>query len=172
MTEVKFRNEQFRGSGIRDVYEVMKFELCELRNAGILTTLNRTIFLNMDSVKSYIDILLENIDKVDGIESKDVQLLLNFVRAQTGVPIKYALWLADMDVVMHDEYGTKGGYLQPGDMIDAYKVGPVVLADLGREGKLYGYKEYPKPFATVVVAPDTREEEFGGDTFSVYTSMS
>ena len=35
MTEVKFRNEQFRGSGIRDVYKVMKFELCELRNAII-----------------------------------------------------------------------------------------------------------------------------------------
>ena len=172
MTEVKFRNEQFRGSGIRDAFSVIKFELCELQNTGIIVTLKNTIFKDISTAINYCNVLLRHVDKENGIDDRDIEQILNLIKICTGKSVKYALWLADMDVVMHDEYGTKGGYLQPGDMIDAYKVGPVVLADLGREGKLYGYEEYPKPFATVAVAPDTREDEFGGDTFSVYTSMS
>lgn len=154
MTEIKFRNEQFRGSGIRDAFSVIKFELCELQNTGILTTLRDTVFKESDSVTQYLNTLIRNIDKEDGIDQRDIESILTFIRICTGKNITHALWLADMDVVMHGMYGISGGYLQPGDMIDAYRVGPIVLADLDREGKLYGYEKLPKPFATIAVTEE------------------
>lgn len=149
MTEIKFRNEQFRGSGIRDAFSVIKFELCELRNVGILTTLRDTIFKESNSVTQYLNTLIRNIDKEDGIDERDIRQILNFIQICTGKSIKYVLWLADMDIVMYGIYGIRGGYLNEYDTIDAYKVGTIVLADLGDEGKLYGYEELPKPFANI-----------------------
>ena len=62
-----------------------------------------------------------------------------------------------------------GGYLQEYDTVDAYKVGSIVLADLGEEGKLYGYEELPKPFATVAV---TQKSPIPNEEVKIYTCLS
>lgn len=169
MTEIKFRNEQFRGSGFRDAFSVIKFELCELQNTGILTTLRDTVFKESDTAIQYLNSLIQNIDKEGGIDERDIESILIFIRICTGKNITHVLWLADMDVVMHGMYGTSGGYLQEYDTVDAYKVGSIVLADLGEEGKLYGYEELPKPFATVAV---TQKSPIPNEEVKIYTCLS
>ena len=74
-------------------------------------------------------------------ELKDV---LSEIKVKTGHDIKYALWLADEKTVFNF-YGRDMAGNTLGQDYDAYEIGPIILSDLGFDGTLYGYTDFPEP---------------------------
>ena len=59
---------------------------------------------------------------------------------RTGLTVNYVLWLCDSKEDVENSY-----QMDAGDQdIDTYPVGEVLLSDLGKEGKLYGYEFLPE----------------------------
>lgn len=165
MREILFRNENFRGSGVRDAVEVMAYEMFELNNVDILFTLEETIFKNYPEAKAYTNKLSSLIldeksyDINANIRKEYVINLLNLIKVITGKDIKYALWLTDMNSAMHGMYGINQGFLRIGDCIDAYKVGDIILSNTKGDGILYGYTYSPQIYTKLYVTKADIKEE-------------
>lgn len=145
---IRYRTEAFGGSGERDAATVMAFETFELGNTDILETLSNGVLKDSKALRdrclSFINELDDN-GFVDDFSFDDgvsfYKEVLVEVEKQTGYKIKYALWLADKEVVTNRKWYGR-------DMVDdtdfeSYVVGPVVLSDLGHDGTLYGYIHEP-----------------------------
>ena len=148
---IRYRTESFSGLMERDAAEVMAFETFEMCNADILETLRNGVLKG----NPICDQFQRMIDCLDGTSEEDFlmgynegieffQNIINEIRKVTGHDIKYVLWLADKETVMDSSEGY-GSYVESDEDIDAYEVGPVVLSELGYDGSLYGYEEYPEP---------------------------
>lgn len=153
MKEIRFRNEKYSGSMVRDAASVIAYEMYKSGNIDIPDILGKTIFKNTAVAKAYTNELIKEIESNNATSSAscnwEVSLeranaLLQLVKAHTDKDIKYALWLADIEPVM---YGIYAKELQAGEYVDAYKVGSVVLSDMGENGTLYGYVEEPVAFS-------------------------
>lgn len=139
---MKFRTESFSGSKVRKAIDVMKYEIFDLGNTDILKTLKTTILKNSIFIKEiekiefeleengYVDDLFEN-EKLDFC-----QKILDEIHFVTNKKIKYALWLADLEIV-------KKYYKGSNSNIDIYKTTNIILSNLGLDGILYGYEEMP-----------------------------
>ena len=153
---VGYRSDDLFGDGYRDAVDVMAHEIFELQNADILDTLADGVLKDMDIAENlkhlsydigapravyFADILEEeDTDIAEGKAKAFVREILDAVREKTGKDIKYVLWLSDSvdDVIAEyelndsitefDEYPTANG---------------VVLSDIGRGGKLFGYEKLP-----------------------------
>lgn len=137
---IGYRSENRLNRETRATY-VMAFETFELRNQGILITLANSVLR-----KSFLKPRLKACAALycngnnefykefsDGILF--FEEILYEVSKVTGNVVNYALWLTDSE----EEallYGTR---------IKKYKKGEVLLSDLGKEGKLWGYYNFPKP---------------------------
>lgn len=142
---IRYRTEAFSGMMERDAAEVMAFETFELGNTDIFETLQETLLKDSslrDKISGFIR-ELENNGYVDDMSSDDKVLffkeVLKEINKVTGLDIKYALWLADIETVI-DFYGRD--MLNENDY-ESYEIGPVVLSELGYDGTLYGYVNYP-----------------------------
>lgn len=155
---IGFRTEEFAGEGYRDAAAVMAHETFTMQNSDIPEYLAKTLLkdteweekltaiasaLNSgdtgsDDLYKFLDEAYE--DPETGI--RYFKELLNFIKTNTGNDIRYALWLCEStaDIRSNYEYGS----LKFSEF-DTYKVSDIVLADLGREGKLYGYTTLPLP---------------------------
>lgn len=159
---VGYRSDGIFGDGYRDAVDVMAHEIFELWNADILDTLADGILKDTDIVEDlkhlsydigspkavyFADILEEkNRDIAEEKGKAFARRILDAVKEKTGRDIKYVLWLSDSidDVISEyelndsitefDEYPTANG---------------VVLSDIGRGGKLFGYEELPAAIRTV-----------------------
>lgn len=159
---VGYRSDSIFGDGYRDAVDVMAHEIFELQNADILDTLADGILKDMDiaehlkhlsydisSPKSvyFADILEEEDESVAEEKEKNfVREILDAVREKTGKNIKYVLWLSDSvdDVVA--EYELNDAITE----FDEYSTADsVVLSDIGKGGKLFGYEEMPAVIRTV-----------------------
>lgn len=153
---VGYRSDDLFGDGYRDAVDVMAHEIFELQNADILDTLADGVLKDMDIAKNlkhlsydigapravyFADILEEeDTDIAEGKAKAFVREILDVVREKTGKDIKYVLWLSGSvdDVITEYELN------EPITEFDEYSTADsVVLSDIGKGGKLFGYEKLP-----------------------------
>lgn len=159
---VGYRSDDLFGDGYRDAVDVMAHEIFELQNADILDTLVDGILKDTDIAEHlkhlsydisspkavyFADILEEENESVAEDKAKAfAREILDAVRKKTSKDIKYVLWLSDSVDDVIAEY-------EPNDSItefDEYSTADsVILSDLGKGGKLFGYEELPAAIRTV-----------------------
>lgn len=136
---IRYRTEMSFESP-RNALDVMRFEIGEMKNTDILEYVRD----NYDLPRMLKDNIDEMIGTLDDIDENDDELghllkeILFCIADETGVDVRYALWLADRDSVIENYEGDE---LE----IHAYETdGAVVLSDLGYDGTLYGYASMPE----------------------------
>lgn len=153
---VGYRSDDLFGDGYRDAVDVMAHEIFELQNADILDTLADGILKDTDIAEDlkhlsydigapravyFADILEE--EDTDTAEEKAkafVREILDAVREKTGKDIKYVLWLSDSVDDVITEYELNESITE----FDEYSTADsVVLSDIGKGGKLFGYEKLP-----------------------------
>lgn len=153
---VGYRSDGIFNDGYRDAVDVMAHEIFDLWNVDILYTLVNGILKDTDIAEDlkrlpyavyFADILEEENKSVAEENAKIfVREILDAVKEKTGKDVKYVLWLSDSVDNIISEY-------EPNDSItefDEYSTAnSVVLSDLGKGGKLFGYEEMPAAIRTV-----------------------
>ena len=167
MNEIRYRTESYSGSGVRDAASIIAFECVELQNNDILETLISSGYIKNDILRQEMKDLValndgtkdeyevpQSIADLYGCENdEDVQFaerILAEVNKNTGKNIRYALWLADYDIVAgRDQQSGDYGYdMGENPDTDAYEVSDIVLSECDPDGTLYGYESYPRPVAS------------------------
>ena len=159
---VGYRSDGIFNDGCRNVVDVMTHEIFELWNADILYTLTDSILKDTDIAENMVHLandlqspralyfadILEEENKFAAEDKAKtfVREILDAVKEKTGKDVKYVLWLSDSVDDIISEY-------EPNDSItefDEYSTANgVVLSDLGKGGKLFGYEEMPAAIRTV-----------------------
>lgn len=160
MDNIGIRTEQLFGEGYRNAAEVIAHEVFILGNTDILDTLSSTIFKGtkfQKELQTLADVLLEIenneelsdfCDRVYEDETLGVtyfERIIEEINNLTGKNIKYALWLCDSVEEIKNEYEIASN--DNFTIFDLYKKSDVILSDIGKGGKLYGYEELPVPFS-------------------------
>ena len=148
MLEYGYRSEVPFGEGFRDAIPVMIHECRGIGNTDILETLKNTYLKGTEYQKDCQELIdeLEEYGYIEDMAEDDWEVffksILGVIEQKTGKKIKYCLWLCNTPEDVIDSY-SYGNYIIDYDDIDTYQVSSVVLSDLGRHGKLYGYEECP-----------------------------
>lgn len=152
-----FRSEAYSGSGVRNILDVMRFEILELENTDILSTCLENPLIKDEKLRADIEKAIADLEDCDSdIDLEDesegslywlVNRIVIELRKNSGKDLKYALWLASREEVLkNDENGGYGAGLDPEyPEIDEYATSDIVLSDIGNGGALYAYEDYPKP---------------------------
>ena len=159
---VGYRSDSIFGDGYRDAVDVMAHEIFNLWNSDILDTLADGVLKDMDIAEHlkrlsydisspkavyFTDILEEEDQSIaEGKIRVFIRSILDAVKEKTGKDIKYALWLYDSvdDVII--EYELNDSITE----FDEYSTADsVVLSDIGKGGKLFGYEKLPAAIRTV-----------------------
>lgn len=147
--EFMYRTESYSGSGIRDLKDVMFFEIFELENTDILETQVNDIL--DEDLKEKIEKILSD-DKIFlSLEEPDIELLVEELiidmSKRSGRHLTFALWLADYDVVRDPSENGYGQYLDNTNSdIDKYCIkNGFVVSNLGKGGKLFAFDKPQKP---------------------------
>lgn len=137
MDSVMYRSEDSYGSGVRDILDIMTFEIYELKNIDILEyTLDH--YLQNSNIKETVENMIADIEIFSEEEVyKICKLIINEINKQTDHNLKYALWLAEYDAVSNI-------YSFDESSIEAYNTSDIILSDLGYDGILFGYGEEPE----------------------------
>lgn len=159
---VGYRSDSIFGDGYRDAVDVMAHEIFDLWNADILDTLAAGVLKDTDiavdmnhlaydlrspRASYFADILEEEDQSIAEEKAKAfVRRILNAVKENTGKDIKYVLWLSDSVDDVIAEYELNESITE----FDEYSTADsVVLSDIGRGGKLFGYEKLPAAVRTV-----------------------
>jgi hypothetical protein len=154
--QVGYRSDDIFGDGYRDAVDVMAHEIFELQNADILDTLADGVLKDMNIAENlkhlsydigapravyFADILEEeDTDIAEGKAKTFVREILDAVREKTGKDIKYVLWLSDSVDDVIAEYELNESITE----FDEYSTADsVVLSNIGKGGKLFGYEKLP-----------------------------
>lgn len=152
-TTTGYRTESYSGSGVRDIAEIIEFEMSVLRNKDIPEYVLKHYAhrLTQDTRRDIEAILVEDCcDEYPFVgdghghgvgDREDLHGLIQAIIAAVAGPdinIKYGLWLGTYEDVK-DLY-TRG----TGDILDAYPTSIYVFSDLGPDGCLYGYADEPQ----------------------------
>lgn len=136
-----YRTEITYGSGVRDLEEIIRYEIGELNNLDILDTLVFKWNLTESEKEAIQDFTDNFFDKYINDKQKQeeiIKMCLNIIKREYP-NAKYALWLADKDTVK-ELYGGED------NNIDTYEIkNTKPISDLDVDGKLYVYDELPKP---------------------------
>lgn len=159
---VGYRSNDIFGDGYRDAVDVMAHEIFNLWNSDILDTLADGVLKDMDIAEHlkllsfdisspkavyFTDILEEEDKSVAENKAKTfVREILDAVKEKTGKDIKYVLWLSDSvdDVITEYELNDSITEFDEHSTADS-----VVLSDIGKGGKLFGYEKLPAAIRTV-----------------------
>ena len=139
--DLMYRNEEYGGSGVSDIEDVICYEVGELRNEDIFDycidnyKLSDTLLRKIEDVRAFIDDDGFNEDDKDLRDT--VKQLVAEVSKICGKTIRYGLWLATKEAVLDIYDGEE-------DSLSAYKPTDVVFSDLGYDGVLFGYEEKPE----------------------------
>ena len=138
MENIMYRSEDSYGSGVRDILDIMTFEIYELKNIDILEyTLEH--YLQNSNIEETVENMIADIEIFNEEEVYKVcKLIINEINKQTDHNLKYALWLAEYDAVSNI-------YSFDESSIEAYNTSDIILSDLGYDGVLFGYDEEPEP---------------------------
>lgn len=146
MSSLMYRSEEVYGSGVRDIKEVIRYEIFELGNTDIL------IYVTKHYASAFSKTLLRRanqlIDALNGCGllelsiSQEVQFcrgLIDALNKYFKVSLRYCLWLASKAAVKQ--------YYDVADdeTIDAYSTSDYILSDLGESGVLFAYIDLPSP---------------------------
>lgn len=159
---VGYRSDGIFGDGYRDAVDVMAHEIFELWNADILDTLADGVLKDTDIAEDlkhlsydigspkavyFADILEEeNRDIAEEKGKAFARKILDTMKEKTGKDIKYVLWLSDSVDDVISEYELN----EPITEFDEYSTANgVVLSDIDKGGKLFGYEELPAAIRTV-----------------------
>ena len=142
--ETLYRTESYSGSLVRNIRDIIEYEMAELRNTDIPRYVLGRYALSDGLRKDLEDILaLEPTGEYPftggrGDLLDTIDALLKEVGELTGAPVRYGLWLASYESV-------RLRYCPSGSRnIDGYPTSDAVLSDLGEDGILFGYAETPK----------------------------
>lgn len=153
---VGYRSDGIFNDGYRNAVDVMTHEIFELWNADILDTLADSILKDTDIVEDlkhlsydigspkavyFADILEEeNRDIAEEKGKAFARRIIDAVKEKTGKNIKYVLWLSDSVDDVIAEYELNESITE----FDEYSTADsVVLSDIGKGGKLFGYEKLP-----------------------------
>lgn len=140
-----FRCEGFSGSGIRNLLEIISFEVTELRNRDIFQYVLSHYALP-DHVRADIEAILGLDDDAYPFTSERSTLeitiseMIEEIGKASGKTLRYGLWLAARDIVNTHYGGTVF-------VVDEYPTSDVILSDLGPDGLLFAYEDRPRPTA-------------------------
>lgn len=138
MKDVMYRSEETGGSGVRNIIDIMIFEIYELGNTDILDYVLETYLKDTD-MRELLKNIIDDVSAYSINEIEEVcEDIIQEINAQTGHNLKYALWLADYNVVAEI-------YSFDDSTIEAYKTSDIILSDLGRDGILFAYDKEPMP---------------------------
>jgi predicted RNase H-like HicB family nuclease len=141
---IGYRNESLYGSGIRDLKDVIEFEIVELCNTDIPETILNTFGLtNLQHryLKSTLRVAEDRMDEAS-LQSLSKTCLNYILRAFPKA--KYCLWLCSKNAVRNNYEGVTGA-------IDAYEIEiEKPISDLGfdDQGCLYLFTKQPRPIRT------------------------
>ena len=141
MQLIMYRSESAYGSGVRDIVDVLTYEIFELGNTDSLDYIASHYKLDKDG-RELLGRLQECWENYAS-DSEDIQRnciakLVGALNRYFGVELKYCLWLADLSAVSEL-------YSDGETAIDAYGASQYKLSDLGRDGVLFAYTEMPLP---------------------------
>ena len=168
---MKYRSEILFGEGYRDAAAVMAHETFELANTDVCSTLCETILKgskianDLETLDEYLNNggsdeenakAIEAMFDEEALQVEFFQKVLDEIEKRTGKKINYCLWLAD-DPKDLQSYCIGEQELYDED-IDCYEETDIVLSDIGSDGKLYGYEEYPKKICTLPEKEDFYED--------------
>lgn len=135
---ILFRTEACYGSGVRDIMEIIRHEVEELGNVDIPNYILNHYPLPEELQSKLAEFITFCEYGACPFDEGLFREILDAVGKHKGVPVRYGLWLATEETV-------KECYLDGGDgAIDAYPTSPVILSDLGPDGMLFGYAEFPE----------------------------
>lgn len=141
---VGYRNETAYGSGVRDLRDVIEFEIVELNNIDIPDTLLNSFPIRLNQRKE-LEYIVDNIEELtDEEKQKAVDTCVDVVKAEYP-NAKYCLWLGSKEAVENNYEGNE-------ENIDVYNIEHIKpISDLGFEydGCLYVYDELPKPIKDI-----------------------
>mgnify|MGYP004628964953 CR=1 FL=1 len=152
MEKKGYRCDYLFGSGVLDVKDIIAYEIFELCNTDILDTLAEGLLKNStleETLKRLSEIISQDIEDTEFDEFINkayedykfsygfVQDLLDEIKNVTGKDIKYAVWLCD---TKEDVQRYAINEKIPEEDIDEYNISSVILSDIGKDGKLYGYE--------------------------------
>lgn len=126
--KIEYRTENAYGSGVRDLADILAYEICELGNDGTVNDIVNA---------GYADAANLGFDP-DNPDESIGDTLAREIRRTTGRDLKYGLWLAEKEDV-------KELYDGSDEDIDGYEISDICLVDLGPDGRLYAYEELPRP---------------------------
>ena len=142
--ETLYRTESYSGSLVRNIRDIIEYEMAELRNTDIPRYVLGRYALSDGLRKDLEDILaLEPTGEYPftggrGDLLDTIDALLKEVGELTGTPVRYGLWLASYESV-------RLRYCPSGSRdIDGYPTSDAILSDLGEDGILFGYADLPK----------------------------
>lgn len=141
--EMLYRTESFSGSGVRNLRDIIEYEMSTLFNTDIPRYVLESYDLPDDLRQDLRDTLaLEETGEypflVDrGYLQQLIGQMVDAVGRSVGKTLRYGLWLAGKDAV-RKHYGGEAD-------IQAYPAGDAVLSDLGYDGKLFAYENNPQP---------------------------
>ena len=136
---VGYRTETTYGSGIRNLREILDFEIIELGNVDIPATIIKNFPMKNNFEKMLLNHFVEEPERYSRKQKYDIIKLCQSIILRKYPKAKYALWLADREIVKSLYGGTE-------EDIDEYKIEYTTpISDLGSEGKLYLYSELPEP---------------------------
>lgn len=137
---MKYRCESYSGSGVRDIIKVMAYETAVLCNSDIFQTLI-PVLRDYPELTQEMKAFIYELEEECGLQDTSYEDMECFLRKVVSAlnniyhkDLKYALWLADYDIVRDFYNGTD---------IDAYQESDVILSEIGG-GVLYGYEKYPE----------------------------
>lgn len=136
--ELGYRTETAYGSGVRDLREILDFEIIELGNVDIPATIVKNFPMKNNFERMLLNHFVEESEKYSRKQKYDIVKLCQWIILRKYPKAKYALWLADKDAVKSYYGGTE-------EDIDEYETEyDIPISDLGKEGRLYLYSEMPE----------------------------
>ena len=164
-----YRCEEFFGEDRRDAASVMAHETFVLENTDILDYLIKSDLIG-ETMKEllfvYKTLMKEGMLIHTGFDTDYEEMLYRYrnnekdrveffeevlddIRKATGVNVRFCLWLCDSPQECLDSHNIDQARRLKEFEFDMYDTSEIVLADLGKKGKLYGYEKLPETSCSV-----------------------
>lgn len=164
-----YRCEEFFGEGYRDAASVMAYEVFVLNNTDVLDYLIKSKLIGewmKELLLVYATLMKDGVLIRTGFDTDYEEMLYRYrnnekdrveffeevlddIRKATGVNVRFCLWLCDSPQECLDSHNIDQARRLKEFEFNMYDTSDIVLADLGKKGKLYGYEKLPEASCSV-----------------------